>query len=247
MTETTAERFARLQAKEQELKQREANLKKQDVDLDDEKPNNFPPCCPFMYHDLSDLPIIATWTIKLAFIAQFIWMGTLLINFIGACCTGTIKTSGSGYSVGKNVVFSIIYAILGVPLAFRLNYCKLYDQARHDHIKGTFFVLQALFIACHILAFVGLQNWGLMGVITTIDCISASTSGFAKAMIVISCFLWAGSGLLQIFLFGRIMILYKNNSSSPQPAPVQPSTYAGGAQQTYNAPPPAQQTNGYDF
>lgn len=224
MTETTAERYARLQAKEDELARRENALKKQDVNIDEERPNNFPPFFPFMRHDIStDIPLAFQWTVRLAFIGQFIFAGTLLINLIGACTTGTIQLKkGSGYSLGKNVIFSIIFLILGVPCAFKINYMKLYVQASKKDIKCLYFALQGIFVGINAFAFVGLKDWGLMGIITAIDALSASTSGFCKAIIIIACILWGGSALLQIFLFGRIMQLYKG-SGAPIQAP-QPTT-----------------------
>lgn len=225
MTETTAERYARLQAKEDELARRENELKKQDVNIDAEKPNNFPPCFPFMRHDITtDIPLSFQWTIRLAFIGQFIFAGALFINFIGACTTGTIKLkSGSGYSLGKNIIFSIIFLILGIPCAFRINYMKLYSQAAKKDIKCLYFALEGIFVGINAFAVVGLKDWGLMGIITVIDALSASTSGFCKAMITIACILWAGSALLQIFLFGRIMQLYKVSGNPTMPTP-QPTT-----------------------
>lgn len=224
MTETTEERYRRLQAKEEELARRENALKKQDVNLDDEKVNNFPPFCPFMRHDITaDIPLAYQWTVRLAFIGQFIFAGTLLINFIGACTTGTIKLkSGSGYSLGKNIIFSIIYFLLGIPCAFKINYMKLYSECAKKDIKCLYFALQGIFIGINGFACVGLKDWGLMGIITVIDAISASTSGFCKAIIIIACILWGCSALLQVFLFGRFMLLYKN-SGVPQQLP-QPTT-----------------------
>ncbi|OHT16093.1 secretory carrier membrane protein [Tritrichomonas foetus] len=219
MSETTAERFARLQAKEQELRDREKALKKQDVFIEEDKSNNFPPFFPLVHHDIvNDIPLSSQWTIKIAFLAQFFWAAQLLINFVAACTTGTIHLGSGKYSLGTNIVFSIIIMILGVPCAFKLNYMKLYSQAKKNAIKGTFFILQGLFIAVNVYGFVGLKNNGVMGVITTIDALAASTSGFCKAMVIIATVMWASSSLIQLFLFGRVMLIYKNGGAPPAPS-----------------------------
>ena len=206
MSETTEERFKRLQAKEQELREREKALRKQNVDVDEEKANNFPPFCPVVHHNIiEDIPIVAQWTIKIAFIAQFIWILQLLLNFIAACSTGSMNS----YSVAMNAVFSLAIMILGVPCGFKLNYMKHYTNASKDGMSVSNLILQVLFIAVNIYALIGLKNQGVMGVLTTIDAL-AGGNGFSRIMIPIAAAFWGLQVAIQIFLFGKIIILFKN-------------------------------------
>ncbi|KAH0791590.1 secretory carrier-associated membrane protein 1-like [Histomonas meleagridis] len=215
-----AARYYAIQQKEEELKRREKALKKANVEIEeDTHPPNFPPFCSVVYHNIAEeIPIASQWTIRIAFIMILALAVLVIINLIACCTTGTIKLGGSGasYSVGANIVFGVIIGILSVPLAFKINYYKLYTQAKTNNITLGWFALQAIFILCFGYAAVGLKNNGVIGIITMLDALAAG-SGFCKVICIISAVLWVLGTLVEIFLFGRVMVLYKG-SGAPQPS-----------------------------
>lgn len=217
------QRFQAIQAKEADLRRREEALRAQSVQLDDTKQPNFPPFVHLVYHNISEeIPIRAQWTVRLAFFGLIGLAIGAIVNFIAACTVGTIGTSESHpYSLGKNIVFSLIIGALAVPLYFKINYFKLYENVKTD-LKMTWFALQALWIGCVGLGLAGLKNSGLIGVITLIDAISKSTSGFCKIMCIISTAFWGLLVFLNVFLFGKVMVLFKTSGISQlSPTPVQ--------------------------
>ncbi|KAH0785212.1 secretory carrier-associated membrane protein 1-like [Histomonas meleagridis] len=216
-----AARYYAIQQKEEELKRREKALKKVNVEIEeDTKPPNFPPFCSVVYHNIAEeIPIASQWTVRIAFIMIIALTVTVIVNLIACCTTGTINVGGAGakYSAGTNIVFGVIIGVLSVPLAFKINYFKLYTQCKLNDVKLGWFALQAIFIICYGYAAVGMKNCGVIGIITMLDGI-ASGSGFCKVMSIISAVLWVCGTVVEVFLFGRVMVLYKSSGSAPSVA-----------------------------
>lgn len=208
---TPEERYQRIQQKEKELKQREEALRQASVDLDDTRPPNFPPFCPVVYHSISDdINIEYQSTVKVGFIGQFVWMAALVLNFMGACGVGTVDASGKDpYSLGQYIVFSILYAVLGIPLAFKINYMKLYEGCRIADLGMGYLALQAIFILINIYCLVGLKNSGAVGIISAIDIAAKTSSGFMKIFPFINIAAWGASTFMQLFLITKVLIIYK--------------------------------------
>lgn len=213
------QRYEAIKAKEAELERREAALRQNNVEVVEEKPPNFPPFCPFIRHNIAvDIPVDLMMTVRIAFILFFFTAGTLLVNLIACFTTATIKVGkGKGYSLGYNSVFGVLYLVLTVPLAFKINYYRLYTQCSQRRIKMTWFALEGAYIAFHAYACAGIKNSGLIGLIAMIDSLSAG-GGAAKCFCSISALCWLLSTAGQVFLFGNVMKAYKvsdNNNAGP--------------------------------
>lgn len=215
MTDVEARYYA-IQQKEEELRNREKALKKSNIDIvGGEKPYNFPPFCSIVYHNIGEeIPIASQWTVRIAYIMYWCLCITCVINVIACCTTGKIDVKG--YSAGKNIIFGILIGLLAVPLAFKINYYKFYTQCKDNEITLRFFALQAIYIAVYAYAAVGKKNSGTIGLITAIDALAGGKSGFCKAICMIAAVLWVAGAAIQIFLFGKIMVLYKGTGSSKQ-------------------------------
>lgn len=211
------QRYEAIKAKEAELERREAALRQNNVDVVEEKPPNFPPFCPMIRHNIAvDIPVEFMMTVRIAFILFCFTSATLFINLIACFTTVGIKVGkGKGYSLGYNSVFGVLYFILTIPLAFKINYYRLYTQCMHRSVKMTWFALEGAYIAFHAYASAGVKNSGLIGLIAMIDAISAGTSS-AKAFCSISGLCWLLATAGQVFLFGNVMKVYKMSDSRNQ-------------------------------
>ncbi|KAH0786848.1 scamp-domain-containing protein [Histomonas meleagridis] len=208
------ERYYAIQQKEEELLRREKALKKENIEIvENEKQFNFPSFYPVMYHDISEeIPIISQWVVRIAYYKIYALFVTVIVNLIACCVSGKIKVGGAGarYNTGTNVVFGVIIGVLAVPLAFKINYHKLYNHCKENNIGLGWFALQGLYIFCYGYAAVGLKNTGLMGIITMIDAIAAGEGTFTKIICALSGIMWTVGALVQIFLFGRVMVLFRS-------------------------------------
>lgn len=210
-----AERFRKIQEREADIKRREAELRKQNVATKSVKPPNFPPCYPFMHHDIAnDIPMLAQWTVRLHLIGMIGTYVTLFWNFLTACGVGQFPNAA--YSVAQNVIFSIVIFPLGVGCSWKINYMKFYSQVEKGRIKFTMFALQILFICAVCAACVGIPNSGCMGFIMALDGLG-SNSGFAKLTCIVSIILWVIVCVWQIFMLTKMFLLYKVLDSSHGP------------------------------
>lgn len=208
-------RYNAIQEKENELRRREDALRKQNVDVDNGHPPNFPPFCPTVYHDIAvEIPIEMQWVVRIAFIGLF-WMGALLIvNLIAAFTVGKF-----GHSAGETIIFAVIFLILTVPLAFKVNYFKLYTQCKNSAVTAGYLILQLVYFAFNVMGAIGLKDSGMIGIIVMIDAISSQAGGFVKAIVIISAVMWVLSALVQFFLAAKSLILYKRTGQSSALSP----------------------------
>ena len=210
--ETQSERLAAIEKKEAELNAREAELRKNEIDLDyDNKKPNFPPLIHLIYHNITEeIPIAKQAFVRTAFIAFIVFVVSLLLNIISCCTVGTMENSS--VSLGYNIVFSVIYLALGTVLCFQLNYFRLYTMAKSNDIGVSWIIFQvALVLFCAYLA-VGFNDSGSVGVITMIDMFSKSTSSFAKVLAIITSVVLLGSAVFEVFVMIRGFTVFKSSA-----------------------------------
>jgi hypothetical protein len=124
--------------------------------------------------------------------------------------------------MGQNIVFGVIILLLAAPLAFRITYLRLYRYCKRESIPITLLVFQAglfLFIA---IAAVGFGDSGMVGVIMMIDAVGYGGAKGAVAIAVISGLMWLLLCAFELFLLGRMLLLYKAvglGALAPAPAP----------------------------
>ena len=212
------DRYNAIQDKEEELKRREAALKKANVNIDDSHPPNFPPFCSTVYHNIGEeIPITMQWTVRIAFIALFWSAAMLVVNMIAACFSG--KFSGD-YNVAQMVIFAVIYLILTVPLAFKVNYYRFYTQCKKTEITIGYLALQAIYLIFNVIGAAGIKESGMVGIITMIDAIAGDNNGATKAFASIAAVMWILEALVQLFLTGKILVLYKGMGRKLEAQPV---------------------------
>jgi hypothetical protein len=208
-------RYAAIQQKEEDLRRREATLRKQHIDVNDQHAPNFPPFYPMMYHNIAEeIPIAMQWFLKLALIGIAGMLVVAFVNWISCFTSKSFTPSASTSAVIENVIFGGIVGLLTAPLAFRVTYRREYDQCKAGSITLWTLALQGLLFAWITICAVGMHGMGTVGVIMTIDAFSSSANGFTKAMAAISCLLWLLIALLELFLLGRLLILYKTVGSN---------------------------------
>jgi len=215
------ERLERIRRKEAELAARESNLRKENIEFDDSKPPNFPPFCPFVYHDISEINSLAMPTVKLAFILQILFATAMLLNAFACIGVTSMNSTSPGsvqYSSGSYIVFGIIYLLFGVPVAFKIVYMKFYEQCKVGDVSMGWMGLQIIFVAVNIYAAAGSVNSGFVGLITMLDLIYKSESGLAKLFAIASAILFVLSALGQFYLLTKAMELYKNQGQKTNTA-----------------------------
>ena len=210
-TEELQERYARIQRKEEELRQRESVLREQQLGIDEDREPNWPSCCPLVYHNIAEeIPMDNQTVVKVAFYLQFLWWACLIFNLFASFGVSSMKKD-KDYPFARYIVFSIIYTILGIPLAFRINYMKFYEQCKLNDLGGCWFILELIFLAINVYAAVGLPESGCAGVLLFVDAISSeSASGYLKVLSIITTVLLILSSCGQAFIGGRAFILYKS-------------------------------------
>ena len=208
------QRYAAIQAKEEELKRREQALRDLQLGLEEDDKPNWPSCCPFIHNDIAnDIPMKAQIVMKVAFYGQFLWGLCLLMNML-ACfgCSGMPEA----YDMATYIVFGILFVVLGVPLGFTVNYAKFYTQCRQENLTMCYFLLQLIFFGLNALAAVGPPGFGLAGFLYAIDAIGMSYTAITG---FISAILWTLSACLQFFILSKAFILYKDlNGTAPLPS-----------------------------
>jgi hypothetical protein len=206
-------RYEAIQRREEELRRREGDLRKQNVTVDNVNAPNFPPFYPVMYHNIAEeIPIAMQWFLKIALIAIAILIVNAVLNLISAFTSKSFKEDSKTSEVAQNVIFGAIIGILTGPLAFRVTYMREYRQFKGGDITLWTLALQALLFAWVAFCSVGIYGVGTVGVIMTIDAVSGkSSSGFVKALAGITCGLWLLSAAIELFLLGRLLLLYKGS------------------------------------
>jgi hypothetical protein len=210
-------RYSAIQAKESELRQREDALRRQNASISDSKALNFPPLCPFVYHNISEeIPIQSQMFLKLCLGNIGGFLVSAVLNFIACCCSGSF----SGYTAAdaiQNIVFGLIVGILTGPLAFRVTYLKMYGQCKTGDITLWGLAVKAMLFAWIVIQAVGPKGWGVVGGVMMLDAIGGKGNGFGKAMAVITFITYLLEALLEGFLLGKLMMLFKASGQSTGP------------------------------
>lgn len=210
---TLEERYEEIKRKEMELESREQALQKEGIDSDFADPPNFPPFCPVIHHSFSKVNIDFQWACKCSFYFQFIYFFALFVNFLAACGVGAANGSSTSFNVGQNIVFSVLYLVLGIPLAFKFNYMKFYSSLIKKDLGVSWLGLQVVFLALHAYALAGVTDSGLIGFISAIDIYAKTKSGYSRVTALMAAVVWAASLLAQLFMMGVGLRIYKSGDS----------------------------------
>ena len=207
-------RYAEIQRKEAELRAREDALRKEQMTLVTEKEPNFPPLIHLVYHNIAEeIPSGAQATVRLAFAGQILFVVSTLLNLLSGF--GMSPLSGT-YTFAYYIIFPIVIFLFGVPLCFKINYYKFYSDVKTGDLGIGWLCLQILLVILSGVAAVGLKDTGLCGFIVAIDSMKTN-SAYLKIMSFITASFFILLCVYQVFIFGKGLVLYKNNSGyAPQ-------------------------------
>lgn len=198
---------ARLQRKEQELAQQEAQ---HGVEV-----KNFPPFWPLIHHDITnDIDVERRgiqWT------AFMTWLGVmvcLLYNWVGAIASWIAGTFNFTTGIG-NFFLAIIYLICGVPLSYILWYRPLYVAMKKQGIVSftMFFVFYSANIAfCLFGAIAPPFLWHGYSFTGFMSAISMLTNGWVVIGIIyfVGAGLFTAEALLSIYVIGRVYAHFRS-------------------------------------
>ena len=192
--ETPAEKYRRLKLREQELIQRQQELRASQ----DTTKLNWPPCFPFLLHlDYTEIPQAAKRCIEAAVAGVCIVLVQSLLNIFASGFVTGLKN----YSRVKSVIFAIIFGLLSSYITVSVCWTKLYSGCVKHDVPFSFIVWQFVLIGWTIYLAVGFPNSGSVGVATFIDLIAKSTSVLAKV--------FAGFNMVALFamLATQIVVL----------------------------------------
>ncbi|EAY06264.1 hypothetical protein TVAG_034430 [Trichomonas vaginalis G3] len=186
--------------KEQELAKREALIAKREQEIEEAKANgtydqlnthkrNFPIYLNwYAYYPDEDLPEDSLPIVKQKMILIYVGSILLILNFIG--CLIILFWAGSAVkSPAASIVFSLLFIFVGIPLLFELSFFTLYNALKlQKSLKFIgFLVADGIFIIFMFLLALGFLDYGSIGFIVSIDCLSKVSNKFAG----VYCIIWS--------------------------------------------------------
>uniref|UniRef100_A0A7S3VSH0 Secretory carrier-associated membrane protein n=1 Tax=Dunaliella tertiolecta TaxID=3047 RepID=A0A7S3VSH0_DUNTE len=174
----SSSRHQDLDARERDLIEREAKLKKLEEQIKKDggyRPNNWPVCFPIWHHDIQgEIPDEAKRVVREVYMS---WWGLMLcLSFQVFCATVMMGYKPDNHAI-PSWFLSLIYWVAGLAGSLWLWYKRLYHAARHGTTAG--YVVFFLFYFVHIC-------WCIWCAIAIpVEAASWSFSGFATAIAAI--------------------------------------------------------------
>jgi len=161
-----------------------------------ERRKNFPPCRPFMYHDINvDIPEGKRLFVRKNYISWYFHMFCLVFNAM-ALMGGAIL--GNGIMV---FVWASIYLVIGFFITFWIYYL-VYSAVRlgSSFRFVVWFLMFGAEIIFEILCAIGIPNFGGAGVVVMGEAFSAEQMVLG-IFYAICGFLWGALALFNVYLF----------------------------------------------
>lgn len=192
----------RLRMREEELRRREHALEKRIIETgyDEERIPNWPPFKPITYHSIkNDIPNEVKGTIKLAYTFYLLSVLAITWNLIAMLFKLGLDDTAS---VGSDIASSLIYFVAVPYLLWKMVYKVLYNSVRKDKSYKFmfFFLMNLIWIAVLIMAFLGGDGSGFAGI--------SSTTEAMKQNKTIGLILLIATILFGINIIGWIVVLY---------------------------------------
>ena len=163
-----------LEKRLEELKERERKLNQRRQDVLQQRPENgpklnWPSFFPILRYDPdSDIPSSARKCVKTSLIGLIIYFFEAIWNVISVFSVSGLPK----YSFATNIVFAIIFGVVGFFCILTFGYKKLYLAcAKHD-IPISFTICQFLIIAYSVYLLIGLPDSGSVGIAVLLDMIA---------------------------------------------------------------------------
>ncbi|KZS99202.1 scamp-domain-containing protein [Sistotremastrum niveocremeum HHB9708] len=211
-----ARREAELNAREQELNQRQASMKRT-------SPNNWPFFFPLIYHNIhEEIPESSRALVTRLYQLWLVLLGTLIINLI-ACIFFLIAGSTDG---GRDLGASIMYLpVIGIA-SFLLWYRPIYNAYMKE--QSLYYYLYFFFCGWHILfsiyMIIGIPGTGSAGLIQMIGMYSQGHI-VAGVLATVATVGWTIQGLGDLFYFRSIWKHHNAEGHSIQKAKTELATH----------------------
>ena len=148
---------------------------------------NWPKFYPIVHFDINEVDTAYRPYVNSAFFAWIVMAVTFLLNFIG---TLLLLTTGTVFdSPGTKIAFSALYFFLVVPLALNLDAVSVYKAMKTAPSTLTYtkiFISLSLTFVFEFVLFLGFDDSGSLGIITTIKLFSKSFVGLGFFGIIIT-------------------------------------------------------------
>jgi hypothetical protein len=169
------------------------------------KLNNFPVCCPFLYHNIIGECGTKIYLAMMNVVEYFVFMTLIVANLIGAIAA--IAVAGASNFLGL-LIMSICF-IFFVPLsAFALQYWIGYSACAHQSSIRylLFFISYFIGILFNLLMVIGVPDAGGCGLISGIKLVTTSNCTSCKG-VGIYFFILATIWLLNAIYMGIMILL----------------------------------------
>jgi hypothetical protein len=211
-------RYVRIQQKEDDLRRREAQLRKANLAVNESRPPSFPWCYPVMHHDIAEEILIVSQMFLRVWLANLVGLWVTAVANGTECCHAD-KFQLDHYSLAWKIIFSIVVGVLTVPLGFRVSDMRIYRECAESNVGFVTLGFAALFFVWITIGVVGIPNSGMVSAIMGVDGIGGDGT-FTKVIARITFVLYVLGALLQFFLHGKLMLLFKASGQQLQPVPV---------------------------
>lgn len=212
--ETLEEKYARFQAKERALleKQEQLNQAREEIG----RKSNWPKCLPIIYLDIeSDIPSSARSLVKFSLCGMFINIISNILNVTAVCSVKGLPD----YDHVSNIIFSIIQCIASILLAYSFCFRKLYTSCNHHDIPFFWLICQFVFLLWIIYQFVGFPSSGAAGLATFLDLLTKSNSQWSKISSGLNTIIFLISGVIEFCVLAKAL---KYQKVSGLEEPLQP-------------------------
>ncbi|KAI8992394.1 scamp family-domain-containing protein [Pilobolus umbonatus] len=204
------EREMALLKKERELAERERDLEARQMNFGRKGASNFPPCFPFMYHDInSEVPLAHQQTVWWLYREWLLFETTLVLNFI-ACLALLFFHPPSVTSAATNMGVALTQMFTHTAASFFLWYRPVYNAYMKE--TSLYYYFYFIFNGFHILytfyMAIGIPSTGGAGLILLVTLFTDGYIGTA-VLTLLATICWIVMGFLAVFLFWKTYNHYK--------------------------------------
>ncbi|KAI9493981.1 scamp family-domain-containing protein [Zychaea mexicana] len=202
-----------LNAREEALRQKERELAEREANLQERRrphANNFPPCFPIMYLDITtEIPLNHQSTVWWLY-REWLWFElTLVWNFVACLCL-LFSHPESVTSAPTDLGISLTEMFTHTLASFFLWYRPVYNAYMKE--VSLYYTMYFIFNGFHILytiyKAVGIPNTGGAGLILVV---ALFTDGYIVTGVIalLAAICWIGMGCLAIYLYKKTYDHYK--------------------------------------